>query len=126
LQYLHYISLVYVTIPLIYSNILPYTLKLSWNLSIPHFFVLSLHYFLKLSWCLIILLKYCCTCYDMLTRIQKWSIFHETHKSYWLVKYLNPKLILWDTINTCWIYMRQSSKTISNLKVVTGICIYRA
>jgi hypothetical protein len=55
MQYLHYISLVYVRIPLIYSNMLPYTLKSSWNLSIPHLFVLSLHYFSKLSWRLIIL-----------------------------------------------------------------------
>jgi hypothetical protein len=39
-------------------HILPYTLKLSWNLSIPHLFVLSLHYFSKLYWCLIILPKY--------------------------------------------------------------------
>jgi hypothetical protein len=29
LQYLHYLTLVYITIPLIYSNMLPYTLKLS-------------------------------------------------------------------------------------------------
>jgi hypothetical protein len=41
-------------------HIHPYTLKLSWNLSIPHLFVLSLHYFFKLSWRLIILPK-CCT-----------------------------------------------------------------
>jgi hypothetical protein len=29
------------------------------------------------------------------------SIFHESHKSYWLIKYLNPKLISWDSIDTC-------------------------
>jgi hypothetical protein len=54
-----YILLTYITILLLYSNIhiLPYTLKLSWNLSIPYFFVLLLHYFSKLSWCLIILPK---------------------------------------------------------------------
>jgi hypothetical protein len=36
----------------------------------------------------------------MFTGIQKSSIFHESHKSYWLIKYLNPKLISWDPINT--------------------------
>jgi hypothetical protein len=54
LQYLHCIPLVYFTITLIYSNMLPYTLKLSWNLSNQHLFVLPLHYFSKLSWYLII------------------------------------------------------------------------
>jgi hypothetical protein len=121
LQYLHYIPLVYVTIPLIYSNMLPYILKLSWNLSIMDLFVLSWHYFSKVSWRFIILPKCCCSCHDMFIGIQKWSIFHKIHKYYWLIKYLYPKLISWDTINTCWTYVCQSSKTISNLKVVTGI-----
>jgi hypothetical protein len=31
----------------------------------------------------------------------KSSIFHESYKSYWSFKYLNPKLTPWDTIN-CW------------------------
>jgi hypothetical protein len=38
----------------------------------------------------------------MFIGIQKSSIFHEFHTSYWLIKYLNLKLISWDTINTCW------------------------
>jgi hypothetical protein len=69
-----YILLTYITIPLLYSNILPYipyTFQLSWNLSIPHLVVLSLHYFSKLSWHLIILPNCHCTCHDMFTRIQK-------------------------------------------------------
>jgi hypothetical protein len=107
-----YILLTYVTIPLPYSNIhiLPYTLKLSWNLSILYFFVLFLYYFSKLLWRLIILPKFCCTCHNMFIGIQKWSIFHESHKSYWLIKYLNLNLISWDTINTCWTYICQSWK----------------
>jgi hypothetical protein len=83
--------------------------------------VLSLHYFSTLSWCLIILPKCCCTCHDMFLGIQKWSIFHESHTSYWLIKYLNPKLISQDIINTCWTYIRWSQKTIDNRKVVTRI-----
>jgi hypothetical protein len=92
-------------------HILPYTLKLSWNLSIMHLFVLLLYYFSKLSWRPIILPKCCCTCHDMFIGIQKWSIFHESHKSYWLIKYSNPKLISRDIINTCWTYVCQSQKT---------------
>jgi hypothetical protein len=113
LQYLHYIPLVYFTIPLVYSNMLPYMLKLSWNLSNLHLFVLPLYCFSKLSWYLIILPKYCCTCHDVLAGIQKWSIFHEFHKSYWFVKYLNPKLISWDIINTCWTYICWSQKLLT-------------
>jgi hypothetical protein len=129
LQYLHYIPLVYFTIPLIYSNMLSYTLKLYWNLFNQHFFVLptlflSFHYiiFSLLLFCLAttttimvphILPKCCCTCYDMFTGIQKWSIFHEFHKSYWLVKYLDPKLISWDIINTCRTYIRWSQKPLT-------------
>jgi hypothetical protein len=117
LQYLHYIPLVYFTITLIYYNMLPYTLKLSWNLSNPHLFVLPLHYFSKLSWWyLIILPKCCCTCHDMFTGIQKWTIFHGFHKSYWLVKYLNPKLISWNIINTCWTYIRWSQKPLMTFR----------
>jgi hypothetical protein len=98
----------YVRIPLIYSNMLSYMLKLSWNLPIPHLFVLSLPYFSKLSWRLIILLKCHYTCHDMFIVIQKWSIFYKSHECYWLIKYLNPKLISWDSINTCWTYIRWS------------------
>jgi hypothetical protein len=50
---------------LIYFNVLPYTLKLSYNLSIPHLFVLSLYCFSKLSWRLIILQKCHYTCHDI-------------------------------------------------------------
>jgi hypothetical protein len=40
-------------------------------------------------------------CPDIFVGIQKSSIFHKSHTSYWLIKYLNPKLISWDSINTC-------------------------
>jgi hypothetical protein len=53
----------------------------------------------------------------MFTGIQK---SNEFHKCYWLIKYLNPKLVSWDTINTCWTYMNQFIKIISYLKVVIG------
>jgi hypothetical protein len=95
------------SIPLLYSNILPYTLKLSWDLSILHLFVLSLTLFFKTVIVPHYSTKMSCTCHDMFTGIQKWSIFHESHKSYWLIKYLNPKLISWDPLNTCWTYICQ-------------------
>ena len=84
-----------------------YTLKLSWDLSIPHLFVLSLTLFFK-----IILAHHDSTemlmaCHDIFVGIQKSSIFHKFLISYWLIKYLNPKLILRDSINTCWTYIRQ-------------------
>jgi hypothetical protein len=91
-----------VIVSLINSNMLLYTSKLSWNLFIPHLFLLLLYYFSILSWLLIILPKCRCTCHDMFIGIQKWSTFHETHATYdvhWLIKYLNLKLISWDTIN---------------------------
>jgi hypothetical protein len=82
-----------------------YMLKLSWNLSILHLFVLSLilffkiimapHYSTKMSW----------TCHGIFVGIQKSSIFHEFQAFYWLIKYLNPKLISRDSINTCWTYI---------------------
>jgi hypothetical protein len=60
----------------------PYTLKLSWDLSILHLFVLSLtislkivlvpHYFTKMSM----------ACHDIFVGIQKSSIFHEFPTSY--------------------------------------------
>jgi hypothetical protein len=62
--------------------------------------VLKPHYSTKMS----------CTCHDMFIGIQKWSIFYEFHKSYWLIKYLNPKLISWNTINTYWTYIHWSQK----------------
>jgi hypothetical protein len=86
-------------------HILPYTLKLSWDLSILHLFVLSLilffetvlapHYSIKMSY----------TCHDIFVEIQKSSIFHKFHISSWLIKYLNPKLISRDSINTYWTYI---------------------
>jgi hypothetical protein len=95
---LHTFGILYNTIK--YSNMLPYMLKLSWNLSNPHIFVLPLYCLPKLSWYLIILPKY-------------FYIFHEFHKSYWFVKYLNPKLISWDIINTCWTYICWSQKLLT-------------
>jgi hypothetical protein len=105
-----YISLTYIIIPLIYSNILSYTSIQDEHVlkplySAPFCFVTTLffetvmvpHNSTKMS----------CTCYDMFTGIQKWSIFHESHKSYWFIKYLNPKLIAQNTINTCWTYIHQ-------------------
>jgi hypothetical protein len=102
LQYHYYTSISF--------HILLYTLKLSWNLFIPHFSVLSLHCFSKLSWGLIILPKYHCTCHDVFIGIQEWSTFQVSHTSYWLIKYLNPKLTSWNTINTCWTYICRSQK----------------
>jgi hypothetical protein len=88
-------------------HILPFKLKLSWDLFIPHLFILSLTLFFKTVLAPHYSTKMLCTCHDMFIGIQKWSIFHEFHKSYWLIKYLNPKLISWDPINTCWTYIRR-------------------
>jgi hypothetical protein len=40
-------------------------------------------------------------CHEIFVGIQKSSIFHKSHTSYWLIKYLNPKLISRDSTNTC-------------------------
>jgi hypothetical protein len=98
-----YKYLTYITIPLLYSNILPYTsiyveIVLKPLYSAPLCLVTTLffktimapHYFTNML----------CTCHDMFIGIQKSSIFHEFHTSYWLIKYLNPNLISWDSINT--------------------------
>jgi hypothetical protein len=61
------------------------------------------------------------TCHDMFTRTQKSSIFHEFHTSYWLIKYLNPKLISWDIINTLLNLYMSITKIIFDLKIITGI-----
>jgi hypothetical protein len=109
----HYIPLVYVTKPLIYSNMLPYCLETS-------LFCTSLScYYTIFQNChgLIILSKCCCTCHDMFTVIQKWSIFHESHKSYCLIKYLNPNLISWNTINICWTYIHRSQKPLTTFGI---------
>jgi hypothetical protein len=98
LQYHYYIPISF--------HILPYTLKLSWDLSMMHFFVLSQTLFFKTVLAPHYSTKMSCTCHDMFIGIQKWSIFYEFHKSYWLIKYLNSKLISWDPINTCWTYIR--------------------
>jgi hypothetical protein len=76
-----------------------YTLKLSWDLSIPHLFVLSLILFFKTVMSM--------ACHDIFVGIQKSSIFHEFPTSYWLIKYLNLKLISRDSINACWTYIRR-------------------
>jgi hypothetical protein len=102
-----YILLTYITIPLLYSNILPYMLKLSWDLSILHFFVLSLTLFFKNVLASHYSTKMSMACHDIFVGIQKSSIFHKFHTPYWLIKYLNPKLISRDSINTCWTYIRQ-------------------
>jgi hypothetical protein len=60
-----------------------------------------------------------CTCYDIIVGIQKSSIFHKSHTSYWLIKYLNPKLISKELAEPIYV----NNKTISDLKVVTGICL---
>jgi hypothetical protein len=96
--------LTYVTIPLLYSNILPYTsIYIETNLkplySTPLCLVTTL--FFKTLMAPHYSTKMFCTCHDMFIGIQKSSIFHESHTSYWLIKYLNLKLISWDTINTC-------------------------
>jgi hypothetical protein len=82
-----YILLTYITIPLLYYSILPCTLKLSWDLSILYLFVLSLILFFETVMAPQNSTKMSCTCYDMFTGIQKWSIFHESHTCYWLIKY---------------------------------------
>jgi hypothetical protein len=81
-----YILLTYITIPLLYSNILPYTSTYVEIDLKPLYFtplwlvttlffktILAPHYSTKMS----------CTCHDMFTGIQKWNIFHGSHKSYW-------------------------------------------
>jgi hypothetical protein len=111
-----YIFLTYITIPLLYSNILPYTsiykhihpystLKLLWDLSIPNLFVLSLILIFKIVLAPYYSTKMSMACHDIFVGIQKSSIFHKFPTSYWLIKYLNPKLISRDSINTCWTYI---------------------
>jgi hypothetical protein len=82
-------------------HIHPYTLKLSWDLSIPHLFVLSLILFFKTILAPHYSSKMSMACHDIFVGIQKSSIFHKFPSSYWLIKYLNPKLISRNSINTC-------------------------
>jgi hypothetical protein len=49
----------------------PYTLKLSWDLSIPHLFVLSLTQFFKIVMAPHYSTKMSCTCHDIIVGIQK-------------------------------------------------------
>jgi hypothetical protein len=81
-------------------HIHPYTLKLSWDLSIPHLFVLSRTLFFEIVLAPHYSIKMSCTCHDIFVGIQKSSIFHKFHTSYWLINYLNPKLISRDSIST--------------------------
>jgi hypothetical protein len=86
-------------------HIHPYTLKLSWDFSIPHPFVLSLTLFFKTVLAPHYSTKTSMACHDIFVGIQKSSIFHKFLTSYWLIKYLNPKLISRDSINICWTYI---------------------
>jgi hypothetical protein len=81
-------------------DILPYTIQLSCNFFIPHFFILSLNCYKKLSYSLIILQKLSCsliilqkcpcTFHDTFPRIKQINILQKFHKSYLSYKYLNP------------------------------------
>jgi hypothetical protein len=117
-----YILLTYITIPLLYSNILLYT-------SIYIETIMKPLYYAPL--CLVTKTIFQ-NCHGTLLFYQnvlhlpwhvywnpKWSIFHESHKSCWFIEYLNPKLISWDPINIEPIYV--DNKTISDLKVIHGI-----
>jgi hypothetical protein len=99
-----YILLTYITISILYSNILPYTsidveTVMRPLYSTPFCFisntifqtVMAPHYSTKMSM----------ACHDIFVGIQKSSIFYKFPTSYWLIKYLNPKLISKDSINTC-------------------------
>jgi hypothetical protein len=74
-------------------HIHPYMLKLSWDLSIPHIFVLPLTLFFKIVMAPHYSTKMSMACHDIFVGIQKSSIFHKFHTSFWLIKYLNPKFI---------------------------------
>jgi hypothetical protein len=69
--------------------------------TIPHLFVLSLTLFFETVMAPHYSTKMSRTYHDIFIGIQKSSIFHKFHTSYWLIKYLNPKLISRDSINTC-------------------------
>jgi hypothetical protein len=87
-----------------YHYYTPISFHIHWNCletSLFSTYVMVPHYSTKMS----------CTCHNMFNGIRKWSIFREFHKSYCLIKYLNPKLISWDPINTCWTYMVYTSIT---------------
>jgi phage shock protein PspC (stress-responsive transcriptional regulator) len=66
--------------------IYPYTLKLSWDLSILQLFVLLLTLFFKTVMVLHYSTKMSCICHDIFFEIKKSSIFHKFHTSYWLIK----------------------------------------
>jgi hypothetical protein len=99
-----YILLTYITIPLLCSNILPYTSIYVEIVMRPFYsapFVSSLTLFFKIVLAPHYSTKMSMACHDIFVGIQKSSIFHEFPTSYWLLKYLNPKLISRDFINTC-------------------------
>ena len=103
-----YILMTNITISLLYSDILPYTsiyieIVMKPLYSAPLYLVTTL--FFKIVLAPHNSTKISCTCHDMFTGIQKWSILHESHKSYWSIKYVNSKLISWDYINTYWTYI---------------------
>jgi hypothetical protein len=99
LQYHYYIPISF--------HIHPYMLKLSWDLSIPHLFVLSLTLFFKTVLAPHYSTEISMACHDICIGIQKSSIFHEFPTSFWLIKYLNLNSISRDYINTCWTYIRR-------------------
>ena len=122
LQYFHYIFFVYVTIPLVYSYMLLYSL--SCNLSIPHLLVLSLyyffnailapHYFIKKSF-----LMPWHICKDQTSHAHS---MNSTNLIDHLIIYVSnwyhmTLLIMYRT------YICQSQKTVSNLEVYTRILI---
>jgi hypothetical protein len=93
-----------------YHYYIPIFLHIHWNYhetSIPHLFVLSLPLFFKIVLAPHYSTKMSRTCHDIFVGIQKSSIFHEFYTPYWLIKYLNPKVISRDSINTYWTYIHR-------------------
>jgi hypothetical protein len=64
-------------------HIHPYMLKLSWDLFIPHLFILSLTLFFKTVLVPHYSTKMSMACHDIFVGIQKSSIFHKFPTSYW-------------------------------------------
>ena len=106
-----YILMAYTTIPLLYSNIFPYTsIYVETNLKLLYFALLCLVTFY-------IIFQSChgaSLLYKNVLHLP-WHVYWNskmkhipwTHKFYWLIKYLNPKSISWDSIITCWTYICQ-------------------
>jgi hypothetical protein len=107
--------LTHVITPFPYSNTLPYTfMYVKKCLAISIFLTfLFWHFILLQSYYGALLYKNvqnCCGISSLYRNImalammnfwesKEWCIFHESHKSYWLVRCLNPQLILWEIIN---------------------------